>query len=189
MADARLHVIDRNGRRVVAIDKSPFTIGRGAESDLRLAGGEVSRDHAEIVRDGDRFVLRDRGSRYGTFVGDEMVTERPLVEGDRIRLGRSSAIELVFLQEAEAGEPTRESLVEAVRQTAALLEGLRALGAGHLLNDVLVLVLDAAIAVSGADRGFILLASADGRLESTLGRGRGRLPLAGDAVISTRIPP
>ena len=188
MADARLHVIDRNGRRVVAIDKSPFTIGRGAESDLRLAGGEVSRDHAEIVRDGDRFVLRDRGSRYGTFVGDEMVTERPLVEGDRIRLGRSSAIELVFLQEAEAGEPTRESLVEAVRQTAALLEGLRALGAGHLLNDVLVLVLDAAIAVSGADRGFILLASADGRLESTLGRGRGRLPLAGDAVISTRIP-
>jgi serine phosphatase RsbU (regulator of sigma subunit) len=188
MADARLHVTDRNGRRVVAIETSPFTIGRGAESDLRLAGGEVSRDHAEIVREGDRFVLRDRGSRYGTFVGDEMVTERPLVEGDRIRLGRSSAIELVFLQEAEAGEPTRASLVEAVRQTAALLEGLRALGAGHLLTDVLALVLDAAIAVSGADRGFILLANKAGLLESTLGRGRGRLALSGDAVISIRIP-
>ena len=49
MAEARLHVTDRNGRRVVAIDKSPFTIGRGAESDLRLAGREVSRDHAEVV--------------------------------------------------------------------------------------------------------------------------------------------
>ena len=104
-----------------------------------------------------------------------MVTERLLVEGDRIRLGRSSAIELVFLQENEAPGPNRESLVEAVRQTAALLEGLRALGAGHLLNDVLVLVLDAAIAVSGADRGFILLATKDGLLESTLGRGRGRI--------------
>jgi serine phosphatase RsbU (regulator of sigma subunit) len=189
MPEARLHVTDRQGRRVVTIDKTPFTIGRGAENDLRLSGGEVSRDHAEIVRDGERFVLRDRASRYGTFVGGEPVAERLLVEGDRIRLGRSPAIELVFLQEAAPATPDRESLVEAVRQTAALLEGLRALGAGHLLQDVLALVLDAAIAVSGADRGFIMLAGDDGLLELTLGRARGRLPLAaGSSAISRKIP-
>ena len=188
-ADARLHVTDRLGRRVVPIATSPFTIGRGADSHLRLSGGEVSRDHAEIRRDGDHYILRDRGSRYGTFVGGELTTERVLVEGDRIRLGRSSAVELVFLQEPDAAAPGREALVEAVRQTAALLEGLRALGAGHLLNDVLVLVLDAAIEVSGADRGFIMLAAPDGTLEFTVGRGRGRIPLEGQTFkISRKIP-
>ena len=189
MPTARLHVTDRRGRRVVAIDKSPFTIGRGPESDLQLSGGEVSRDHAEILRDGDRYVLRDRGSRYGTFVGGVAARERALVEGDRIQLGRSPAVELVFLQEPEAAAVGREALVEAVRQTAALLEGLRALGAGHLLNDVLVLVLDAAIEVSGADRGFIMLGREGGALEFTVGRARGRLTLSGQTFkISHKIP-
>ena len=189
MADARLHVTDRVGRRVVSIDKSPFTIGRGADSDLRLSGGEVSRDHAQILRDSDHYILRDRGSRYGTFVGGEPTSEHVLVEGDRVRLGRSSAVELVFLQEPDIAAPGREALVEAVRQTAALLEGLRALGAGHLLNDVLVLVLDAAIEVSGADRGFIMLATPSGTLEFSVGRGRGRIMLEGQTFkISRKIP-
>ena len=189
MPAPRLNVSDRLGRRVVSIDKSPFTIGRGVENDLQLSGGEVSRDHAEILRDGDRYLLRDRGSRYGTFVGGVMAGERVLLEGDRIRLGRSPAVELVFLQEPEAPAPGPEALVEAVRQTAALLEGLRALGAGHLLHDVLALVLDAAIEISGADRGFIMLAGADGVLEFTLGRARGRLTLSGGTFkISRKIP-
>jgi serine phosphatase RsbU (regulator of sigma subunit) len=189
MAEARLHVTDRTGRRVAAISRSPFTIGRGADSDLPVAGGEVSRAHAEIDREGDRYVLRDRASRYGTFVNGEPATERQLVEGDRIRLGRSSAVELVFLQEPEAAALGRESLVEVVRQTAALLEGLRALGAGHLLNDVLQLVLDAAIVVSGADRGFIMLARPGGQLDVTLGRAAGRIVLSGPHfMISRKIP-
>ena len=78
------------------------------------------------------------------------------------------------------------SLVGAVRQTAALLQGLRALGAAHLLQDVLVLVLDAAIEVSGADRAFIMLAAADGTLEFNLGRGRGRLTLSGQTFKTSR---
>ncbi len=40
---------------------------------------------------------------------------------------------------------------------AALLEGLRALGSGRVLDEVLALVLDAAIEVTGAERGFIML--------------------------------
>ena len=39
-----------------------------------------------------RFVLKDRGSRCGTFVNDEQVTERPLRHRDKIRLGRSGSL-------------------------------------------------------------------------------------------------
>ena len=46
------------------IEKLPFAIGRRETNDLRLGGSEVSRDHAEIVQEGSRFVLRDRGSRF-----------------------------------------------------------------------------------------------------------------------------
>ena len=45
----------------------------------------------------NRFLIRDKESRYGTFVNGERITERPLVHGDRIRLGRSGGTEMVFL--------------------------------------------------------------------------------------------
>src|SRR5213592_2890622 len=89
MPDARLEVTDALGRRIVPIGKEAFGIGRRETNDLRLAGSEVSRDHAEIVSTATGFLVRDKQSRYGTFVNDEPVTERTLSHGDRIRLGRS----------------------------------------------------------------------------------------------------
>src|SRR4029453_9689795 len=70
-----LAVRDPLGHRLVTLDKPSFTIGRRDGNDLQLAGTEVSRDHAEIVSTPDGFVVRDRGSRYGTFVNQERVAE------------------------------------------------------------------------------------------------------------------
>ena len=75
MADVRLEVTDAIGRRVVRVDTPLFTIGRRSKSHLCLVGTDVSRDHAEIVCDGDRFILRDHQSRYGTFVNDQAIVE------------------------------------------------------------------------------------------------------------------
>src|SRR4029450_13524495 len=97
MADARLEVTDALGRRIVPISKSPFEIGRRETNDLRLAGSEVSRDQAEIAIAGNRFKLADRNSRYGTYVNGEQVTERILVHGDKVRLGRSGGGRMVVL--------------------------------------------------------------------------------------------
>jgi two-component system, NtrC family, response regulator GlrR len=102
MPDARLQVTDPQGRRIVPLDKSVFVIGRRTAADLQLVNADVSREHAEISRDGLRFLLRDKGSRYGTFVNGEQVTERPLEHGDRIRLGRTEGIELVFMTDASS---------------------------------------------------------------------------------------
>jgi len=92
--DARLQVTDSGGRRIVTLDKPVFLIGRRTAADLQLVNADVSREHAEIASDGLKYLLRDRGSRYGTFVNGEQVTERPLKHGDRIRLGRTDAVEL-----------------------------------------------------------------------------------------------
>src|ERR687898_2754434 len=159
MSDARLEVTDALGRRIVPVSKNQFEIGRRETNDLRLAGSEVSRDHAEIALENNHFVIRDRNSRYGTYVNGEQVTERSLVHGDRVRLGRTGGAEMVFLL-ADSQPPIDRATTTAVgdlRQIAALLEGLRALGSGRVLDDVLSLVLDSAIEVSGAERGFIML--------------------------------
>ncbi|HVL69919.1 MAG TPA: SpoIIE family protein phosphatase [Vicinamibacterales bacterium] len=188
MADARLEVLDALGRRVVDISKPVFEIGRRETNDLRLAGSEVSRDHAEIVTEGARRVVRDKGSRYGTYVNGEQVTERELAHGDRIRLGRSGGAELVFV--IEGAEPVAErsatTAIGDLRQITALLEGLRALGSGRVLDDVLSLVLDSAIEVGGAERGFIMLALPSGELEFKMGRGRGRQTLSGGSFATSR---
>ena len=189
MSEVRLEVTDALGRRVVPVSKASFEIGRRETNDLRLAGSEVSRDHAQIATENGKFVLRDRNSRYGTFVNGEQVSERALAHGDRIRLGRTGGAEMVFLidaSEAPAIEKSTTTAIGDLRQITALLEGLRALGSGRVLDDVLALVLNSAIEVSGAERGFIMLAGAGNELEFKMGRGRGRVTLSGGSFATSR---
>ena len=191
MPEARLHVTDPQGRRVVPVDKALFTIGRRTAADLQVVSTDVSREHAEISQDAGAFVLRDRGSRYGTFVNGEQVTERPLKHGDRIRLGRTDAVELVFsIGELEAsGLRQTTSDVTDLGQMAAILNGLRALGSGRVLEEVLTLVMDSALDVTKADRGFIMLANPAGDLEFKTARGKGRQTLPGTSfTTSAKIP-
>ena len=190
MSQPRLRVRDGQGRRVVPIDKPIYTIGRRSASDLQIVSPDVSRDHAEITRAADRYVIHDRGSQYGTFVNGETVTDRPLAHGDRIQLGRSDAVELVFLADGvESGVSDTASGVTDLRQIAGLLDSLRALGSGKALDEVLTLVMDAAIAVSDADRGFIMLADANGELEFKIARTRGGVTLPGTTfATSIKIP-
>jgi phosphoserine phosphatase RsbU/P len=190
----RLQVNDTTGRRVVSIDKPVFRIGRRGQSDLRVVGGDVSREHAEIEQDGaGRCVLRDRGSRCGTFVNSEPVTERVLAHGDEIRLGRSGGAELIFLQDDDVSLHTSHgsntSAIVDFRQISSLLDRLRALGPARVLDEVLALVMDSAIEVTGAERGFIMLADPAGELEFKIGRARGRVPLPGRTFeTSQKIP-
>ena len=106
MHGARLEVSDAMGRtQVVPIVDDRVTIGRSHSNMLSLDGAEVSRRHAEIVKDGDRYTLRDVGSVAGTFVNDERVTEHTLGHGDHIRIGRHA--DLRFLLEETPDSDTR----------------------------------------------------------------------------------
>ena len=69
------------------VGEDPVHIGRSPESELKLSDSTVSRRHAEIVRDGDVWVLRDLGSSNGTKVNGAPVVEHVLHDGDEIRVG------------------------------------------------------------------------------------------------------
>jgi len=186
MAHARLEVTDALGSRTVPIEKDLFIIGRRSGHDLHLDGADVSRDHAEIERKGDRFTLRDHGSQCGTFVNGEPIAERVLQHGDRIHVGRLNGADLVFVIDQPPASAAPAAAVGDLRQIATLLEALRAVGSGRVLDEVLVIVLDSALEVTGAERGFIMLAGTDGRLEFTLGRGRDHVTLPGQTFRTSR---
>jgi sigma-B regulation protein RsbU (phosphoserine phosphatase) len=188
MANARLEVNDGLGQRVVPITKAQLCIGRRTESDLRLVGSDVSREHAEIVEVDGEWVLRDKGSRYGTYVNGESITEHKLANGDRVQFGRASGADVVFLTGEGVSHTDRShaSAVNDLRQLAALLEALRALGSGRVVDEVLALVLDAAIDVAGAERGFIMLSTNGSALEMKLARAKGRITLPGTGFNTSR---
>jgi EAL domain-containing protein (putative c-di-GMP-specific phosphodiesterase class I) len=65
----------------------PFRIGRSAGLQLVLQSFHVSKSHAEIYTDGVALRVRDLGSRNGTFLNREQVTDAPLHDGDVLHLG------------------------------------------------------------------------------------------------------
>ncbi len=187
----RLEVQDTGGTRQVLVDHTPYSLGRRESNALRLVGSEVSREHAVIDSEGGHYVVRDLESRYGTFVNDAQITKHVITSGDRIRLGRGGGADLVCRMGSEtvSFSRTNTDARDDLRQITVLLDGFRSLGSGRVLQDVLALVLDAAIELSGAERAFIMLASADGRLEFKLARGKGKVTLTDSTfAISQKIP-
>jgi hypothetical protein len=63
-------------------------IGRSPDCDVFLDDVTVSRRHAEVVRDGDRFLIRDLGSLNGTFVNRRRIEETPLADDDEVQIGK-----------------------------------------------------------------------------------------------------
>jgi pSer/pThr/pTyr-binding forkhead associated (FHA) protein len=70
----------------VAVPK--FLIGRAEDCQLRPQSDLVSRHHCAILLEEGMAVVRDFGSRNGTFVNEERIrNERELKNGDRLKVG------------------------------------------------------------------------------------------------------
>ncbi|MDJ0852830.1 MAG: FHA domain-containing protein [Myxococcota bacterium] len=72
----------------VPIDRDWMVIGRGRSADMLIAEPTISRAHAAIGYDGDRFFMQDLGSTNGTRVNGERETRVVLDPGDELQLGR-----------------------------------------------------------------------------------------------------
>jgi DNA-binding winged helix-turn-helix (wHTH) protein len=86
------------------------TVGRAKDCDIVLLERQVSRHHARIERDSSGFVLRDLGSKNGTFVNGEPVQGRPyrLCDGDEIDV--ASVLQMGFVA-GEATLPLADALI------------------------------------------------------------------------------
>jgi phosphoserine phosphatase RsbU/P len=173
-------------RRFVRIEETPFLIGRSGETarHLQLKDPRISRQCAAIVTDGEHYILEDRGQRHGIFVNGEKVSRRELQDGDVISFGVENFYELMFQSSVhDTSIPELLSRIENITSSDApagglhkltlLLEATSLLHSRLPLEAVLGTMLDHAISVTDADRGYLMEPVASGPMRLRLGRGRG----------------
>jgi len=150
-------------------------IGRQTGASLRIRNAAVSRKHAVIEKDGDKYIIADLDSRNGTFVNNMPVKRCELHHGDRVQIGES---QFFFLLE-EGEEPAQTSEIRfdesqllggpAVRMTysdaiyvmardlSALLKISTTINAFRGVDDLQRALLELLFEVVPARRGAILL--------------------------------
>ncbi len=79
---------DQLGRRITLEGKNVI-IGRSSKCELQIDQESVSRNHAKITYDGQRYVIEDLGSTNGTYVNDTLVERHYLRDGDQLKIGRT----------------------------------------------------------------------------------------------------
>ena len=79
-----------------------IVMGRGADTDLPIADGSVSRRHAKLTIDSKgASVLEDLGSSNGTFVNGSRIQRQELKEGDHLQLGSGTVLKFSYQNEVE----------------------------------------------------------------------------------------
>ena len=176
----------------IQLSRLPFRIGRLGDNDLVLRDSRISRHHARIVAEEGRYVIEDLQSSYGVFVNGERVERRQLRNSDRVEFGFSDSYQLVFSEHAAATQarpalPETASLGGAnLARLRAMLEVARALQSSLSTDEVLSAVVEAALTVTGCERGFLLLVHGDD-LEIRVARSRTGPLAPGGLRVPTRL--
>lgn len=85
-------LVVRTGEQVgeaLALDRPLVRLGRSPESEIPLDDITVSRRHAEIRREGNRYLVSDVGSLNGTYVNQQRIDGTvELQHGDELQVGK-----------------------------------------------------------------------------------------------------
>jgi serine phosphatase RsbU (regulator of sigma subunit) len=160
------------GKVARVLEQFPFKIGRLPENHLVSTEGDVSREHAEIAQEGNAYVLRDKGSKFGTYVNEKKL-EGPhrLAHGDHVHFGSPNRppVEFQLVTDEITSRftiGTMQALPEDARTRGQvsgrsmnlLGQALKAMAEGRVIEEVLAIVVDQAVALSSAERGFVMIA-------------------------------
>ena len=124
---------------VTALDRHETTLGRCSSATVSIDDPSISRRHASVVRSRDgQHVLRDLGSRNGTFVNGRSVTRARLSSGDRVQLGSDFLLLYSVVDEGEErlrlhlyDASMRDSLTGLANRRCLLDRLQRELARGH----------------------------------------------------------
>ena len=83
------------------LERDTTSVCRHPDGDIFLDDVTVSRRHAEVVRTGQEYVVRDVGSLNGTYLNRERIDEADLHNGDELQVGK---FRLVFFQGADGDD-------------------------------------------------------------------------------------
>jgi len=183
----------------IVLNRTPFTVGRKVDKDLVIADPRVSRDHAQIIQEGQEFFIEDLGSKHGTFVNGERIQRQKLERGDRLEFGARDSAYILFNPAHATSNTAREflsqiSVIGGIKpETTELetlrlfLEAARKLNTAGVLDEILITMLDVTLELTKAERAYVFLKDEDGKLSLKAGRNSKKEPLLDDKTISHSI--
>lgn len=165
---ASLIVVDPNGHRSrVEVHPLPFLIGRQPDNQLIIRDSRASRNHSRIVLENGEYMIEDCGSLHGTHVNGKLVKRQILRNSDRIDFGVADSYHLIFaidgaelkrlMDQFAGGEKAHAGPGGSLAKLRAILDLARTLQSSFSTEDVLRSVVDAGLAITNAERGFLLL--------------------------------
>jgi diguanylate cyclase (GGDEF)-like protein len=78
------------------VDGDKTIIGRGGKAQVRLLDDGISREHAQVVVEGNKIYLQDLGSTNGTFCNGMKVDRKELADGDKILVGSTTILKFTY---------------------------------------------------------------------------------------------
>jgi signal transduction histidine kinase len=133
----------------------PYAIGRARHNDITLNEPSISKLHARIDYQAGRFFVEDAGSMHGVYVNATKIRRVELAPGAQIQLGNVTLKFSLLGSESATGGMAKLPWVE---QQQLLLQLVQTLNSTLVLSQVLEQVIDAIMHITGAERGFLLLA-------------------------------
>jgi pSer/pThr/pTyr-binding forkhead associated (FHA) protein len=100
------------------LTEDTITIGRISDNMIQIDDCSVSSHHAELVRSGDGYILRDLGSTNGTRVNGVAHSEGPLGDGDMVTFGNIEATYTVENPAAAQPMPAEEAVALRAAETS-----------------------------------------------------------------------
>jgi signal transduction histidine kinase len=132
-----------------------YSLGRARHNDIALNEPSISKVHARIDHREGRFFIEDAGSLHGVYVNAAKVRQAELAPGAQIQLGNVTLKFSLLGSDSTTGGMAKLPWVE---QQQLLLSLVQTLNSTLVLSQVLEQVLDAIMRITGAERGFLLLA-------------------------------
>jgi DNA-binding NtrC family response regulator len=96
------------GDKTFSFAPLPFKIGSARDNHLVVQDEYVSSRHAEVVADGQGYLLRDLNSTNGTYINGRKITEVYISAGDEIRVGES-LIKISSSKQEEKIKPLKQN--------------------------------------------------------------------------------
>ena len=157
------------------LEAGEILIGRKGDADVVLNNQHVSRHHAKLVKTADGYFLQDLGSTHGTFVNETRVEQHALRHGDKISLGKDRIDLHYIFGEVKPLKPGRPDTTKIFERSLIDLGVVLPSEVSDLEKISCILdfqyqwetlftpeaafqkILESALKISGAERGFILV--------------------------------
>jgi hypothetical protein len=143
------------GPTVYQLYKKITTIGRGEENDIKLPDPLLADAHAHVHFDGRDHYITSIDKHGDLHVNGKRRKKHKLIHQDALKIGETEMLFSIY--DEPIAETDAAKTMEALNSYRKLFEFSERLLGNYDLTDLLNVLMDAVVAITNADKGFLIL--------------------------------